>query len=389
MVQAQSLNDELNRLLGGLQCQGLAADTTGALGTICSFTGNSIGVSSGGNAGASPQNFGTSVQNRAERNRIEERVVSETFRKENWGIFFSGRVEALNKDTTKFEDGFNSDVYGMLVGGDYRFTNSSVVIGGAFSWENTDGFFENGGDFVYNVYGPSGNISFEPFESMLLEDDALFVRLEGGYRHKDYKVKRPANHLVFDSTNGDPAFVVDGFASSNTNGDIFSAQARVGYNAPLPGVGPFSSINGSVWGGGNFSNTQIDGYEEKGGTGLDLIYEDQSINSWQSVGGVEISGVIPLSNNVGSVSPYVSAEYIHEFANSQRKINVQLVDDSPTDPTPFAFENQKPERDFVNLGTGIRITLGNGVQGNLDFWAMVGNKQYESYAGTVGLRFPL
>jgi len=222
--------------------------------------------------------------------------------------------------------------------------------------------------------------------------------LEGGYRHKDHKAKRPQNFDI-DSGNNER---INGFSSSNTNADIWLAQFRAGSNISwttdeIEGTfwGPFTSINLNVNGGGNFTNTQIDGFKEKGNTGLELIYEDQSVNSWQGVGTLELSGVIPLhlqsgslNSNIGSITPYIKTEYIHEFANSQRNIHVQLVNDSPTNPTPFAIENQKPERNWVNLGTGIRMLLFK-VQAHLDFLAMVGNSQYESYGGTIGLRFPL
>lgn len=57
--------------------------------------------------------------------------------------------------------------------------------------------------------------------------------------------------------------------------------------------------------------------------------------------------------------------------------------------TKFAFENDNPDRDYVNLGTGLVAVLPNGLQPFVNVRAMVGNTQFNNYAGTFGLRIEM
>ena len=134
----------------------------------------------------------------------------------------------------------------------------------------------------------------------------------------------------------------------------------------------------------NYSNTHIGDYQEQGGTGLELKYGDQYVNSVQSVLGMQ--GTAVVSTGFGVLVPQVNADYIHEFANSQRFINVQLAEDQRANPFQFRFQTDTPVRNYFNLGTGLVAVLPNGLQPFVNFRAMVGNNQFNNYAGTFGLR---
>lgn len=139
--------------------------------------------------------------------------------------------------------------------------------------------------------------------------------------------------------------------------------------------------------GMNYSNTKIGDYGETGSTGVELKYGDQWINSVQSVLGVQ--GSAALSTGLGVLVPQFNADYIHEFANSQRFINVQFTQDLNPTPTRFRFQNDVPVRNYFNLGTGLMMVLPNGWQPFVNFRAMVGNEQFNNYAGMFGLRIEL
>ena len=106
-----------------------------------------------------------------------------------------------------------------------------------------------------------------------------------------------------------------------------------------------------------------------------------------------MQGSTAYSTQVGVIVHQVNADYIHEFANSQRFIHVQFTEDlrgTPafpgTTPTKFTFQNEVPVRNYFNLGTGLLMVLPNGWQPFVNFRAMVGNSQFDNYAGTFGLR---
>jgi len=132
----------------------------------------------------------------------------------------------------------------------------------------------------------------------------------------------------------------------------------------------------------NYTNTEIDGYTEAGASGLELTYEGQSINSFQSVLGVQ--GSMAISTSYGVWVPQVNGNFIHEFENNQRFIKVHFA----VDPLPlqFRFQTEKPVRNWANLGLGTVLVMPNGIQPFVNFRAMVGNDQFNNYEGTFGIR---
>ena len=299
-------------------------------------------------------------------------ATSSQHRLKGFGFFASGLVEALNRDVTTFQDGYNSTILGITAGGDYRF-NRQTVAGIAVSYANTHGDFKNGGDFNNNSLG------FTLFGSYL-PTDQTFVQVVGGYTHDNYLVARNANALVTGVAGG-PDRPLNGIPSSSSNGNILRAGILAGYDHPM---GMFT-VGPRV--GFNYTNTHIGDYSETSGGGLGLRYDDQWVNSVQSVLGVQ--GQAAISTSMGVLVPQANADYIHEFANSQRRITVNFVDDLRASPTKFAFQNDVPVRNYFNLGTGLVMVLPNGWQPFVNFRAMVGNEQFNNYAGTFGLRIEM
>jgi len=137
--------------------------------------------------------------------------------------------------------------------------------------------------------------------------------------------------------------------------------------------------------GVNYTNTYINGYAEAGSSGLELVYSDQSVNSLQSVLGLQ--GSTAISTPYGVWAPQANVDYIHEFANSQRFIETFFAVDTRTAaPFKFKWQTEKPVRNFFNLGIGTVLILPNGFQPFVNFRAMVGNEQFNNYAGTIGIR---
>ncbi|MEO8341222.1 MAG: autotransporter outer membrane beta-barrel domain-containing protein [Nitrospirota bacterium] len=289
------------------------------------------------------------------------------------GFFASGLVESLNRDVTTFQDGYKSNILGITAGADYRFSKK-LVAGLALSYSNTDGDFRTGGNFSTNSYGGLLFASYLP-------TDKTFLQVTGGYTKNNYLVSRLASADTATQVGGTGGSITQGLASSNSNGNVFNLGLMTGYDHPIGRftIGPRAGMN--------YSNTKIGDYGENGNTGVELKYGDQWINSMQSVLGVQ--GSAAFSTGVGVLVPQFNADYIHEFANSQRFINVQFAQDGRDNPTKFRFQNDVPVRNYFNLGTGLLMVLPNGWQPFLNFRAMVGNEQFNNYAGTFGLRIDL
>lgn len=298
-------------------------------------------------------------------------ATSSQSRMKGFGFFASGLVEALNRDVTTFQDGYKSMILGITAGADYRF-NRQTVAGLAVNYANTHGDFKNGGDFNTNTIGM---ILFGSY----LPTDRTFVQVTGGYTRNNYLVSRAAQAFI--PGVGGPDRTLAGTPSSNSNGDVFRASVLSGYDHPIGmfTVGPRVGVT--------YTNTHISEYSETSGGGLGLKFDDQWVNSLQSVLGVQAQAAI--STSMGVLVPQANADYIHEFANSQRHINVSFVEDNRANPLKFAFQNDVPVRNYFNLGTGLIMVLPNGWQPFVNFRALVGNTQFNNYAGTFGLRIEM
>ena len=171
------------------------------------------------------------------------------------------------------------------------------------------------------------------------------MQVTGGYTRNNYLVSRLASADT-SSQSPDPSSPggtsVQGLASSNSNGNVFNLGLMTGYDHPIGRftLGPRAGVT--------YSNTKIGSYGENGSTGVELKYDDQWINSLQSVLGVQ--GSAAFSTGLGVLVPQFNADYIHEFANSQRFINVQFAQDFRATPTKFTFQNDVPVRNYFYLG---------------------------------------
>jgi uncharacterized protein YhjY with autotransporter beta-barrel domain len=428
-ASAQVLNQKVNDLLAG-NCAGLGVSGTdpgfGAnLNALCKFP-PTAGASSTGGGAASVQGSAASILNRVVLQRLyetdeeegQEHIRSSSMKfnpfgsllsgfgrtssvssplyaattavggstatftnssQSRWhglGFFGSGLVESLNRDVTTFQDGYKSNILGITAGADYRFSKR-LVAGLALSYSNTDGDFRNGGNFSTNSYGGTLFAAYLP-------TDRTFMQVTGGYTRNNYLVSRLASADT-SSQSPDPSSPggtsVQGLASSNSNGNVFNLGLMTGYDHPIGRftIGPRAGVT--------YSNTKIGSYGENGSTGVELKYDDQWINSLQSVLGIQ--GSAAFSTGLGVLVPQFNADYIHEFANSQRFINVQFAQDFRATPTKFTFQNDVPVRNYFYLGTGLLMVLPNGWQPFVNFRAMVGNEQFNNYAGMFGLRIEL
>ncbi len=370
-VNAQTLDQAVQAQLD-LDCVGLtgggsAAGLSAELNSICAGSNSSGAGTSSGGATGSAQSLGATVENRRQ-DRLEGKEPGNqaTFNLgKGLGLFMTGNVEALNRDRTTFADGFDSTVLGATVGADYRFTDN-LLFGVAGNYSNRDGDFDGGGDFSTNSYGVLAYGSIMPIP-------AMFLDVSVGYTRHNYLLERPVGYSELGS--GD---TISGRASSNSNGNEFIIRAVAGYDHAIGNftIGPRIGVN--------YSTLTIDDYDEDGGGGLALSYDDQTVHSFQSTVGLQAT--MAINTSYGVWVPQATADFIHEYENDQRFITVQFAGDGRATPTKFTFQNDKPDRNFFNLGIGTVLILSNGIQPFINFRAMAGNNQFDNYAGTIGVR---
>jgi outer membrane autotransporter protein len=138
----------------------------------------------------------------------------------------------------------------------------------------------------------------------------------------------------------------------------------------------------------NYARTKIDPYTETGGTGLELRLDGRTVESFQAV--VAFYGSAAISTKHGVVVPQLNLRYIHEFEDDPTIVNAQFAEDlhGPTAVT-FGYRTNTPDADFFNVEAGVAVMFARGIQFFVNLRTMFGNDNFDSSAGTIGMRFEL
>jgi len=79
------------------------------------------------------------------------------------------------------------------------------------------------------------------------------------------------------------------------------------------------------------------------------------------------------------------AEWEHEFKGGAQFINGSLVADPLR--TPFGAQRNNPDRNYVNLATGVTGTFARGVSAFAHYETVLGRTNVTSHSFTAGVRF--
>lgn len=365
-VAAQGLNDVLGGLLSN-NCAGLPGRPFGPeLTVICQAPGGT-GSSAGGTVGGETR--GGAEDQRQIFRRLRQRqgaASADTGGIQRFSLFASADYQKFDKDTTRFETGFERDTVGGTVGADYLF-RGGLILGAAFSYGHEFGTYDDpGGGFDHDAYGILAYGSVMPITN-------LFVDAVAGYTWKNYSFDRRINFSIPGA-----GFTVAGPTSGDTDGDEFRVGINTGYDFVLDRftVGPRVGVL--------YRETTIDGFRESGRTGLELAYDNQNIQSLVTT--VGLYGSMAISTGVGVIVPQATAEYVHEFLDDQRSVGFRLAQDPFG--ARFLFQTDPPDRDYFNLGVGVAMVLPNGLQPYLNFRELVGYDDRSSHTVNLGLRVP-
>jgi len=406
-ARAQALDDQIARLLSNNCDQlGFTAGTGGQefddnLTGICGIPQTTSGSSSGGGA-ASPQGSALSLRRnlvleRLERAKKKQQGASEPTNgylsfhsvlynastdeadagaapsSKRLDIFGSAGYESLDRNVSRYEDGYDSSVVGGAVGIDYQF-RTNVVAGIVLGFRKHQGAFQGGGDFDMTGIEPTLYASFLP-------SDSTFVQLTVTYSSENSDVVRNAFFEVQQPTEPNPR-IINGPASSSTDASTFSGSVQAGWDRPLGSftIGPRLGLN--------YRDTKVDPYAETGNTGLELRVDERTVKSFQGV--VGFYGSRAFSTRSGVILPQVGLEYVHEFEDDPSIGVAQFVGDlRGTAAVSFAYQSNVPDSDFFNIDIGCAAVLANGIQPFVTLRAMAGNDNFDSYSGTIGVRFEL
>jgi outer membrane autotransporter protein len=365
---AQSFNEAVAAALA-TNCAALGAGPfTPDLARICGVPGTGSGAAGGGMFAIDNRIGGTEEERRILRRLRERREGRRTGAASadpgtgRFSVFGSSEYQAFDKDETRFESGYHSDIAGLTVGADYRFSDA-LTAGAALHYNHEFGDFDGaGGGFDVDTYGPLFYASIRPFEN-------AFIDVTAGYSRKAYEIDRLAFLVITGRAAG-------GRINGNTDGNEWKGGANMGYDFHLGRftVGPRLGVN--------VRHTTIDGFAERGGSGLEVIYDDQERTSVTSVAG--LYGSTAISTGFGVLVPQATVEYLHEFADDQRTLGFRFVGDPGR--TRITFKTDPPDRDYFTVATGAVLALPNGWSPFINYRALVGYTDRSSHTVSLGLR---
>ncbi len=281
------------------------------------------------------------------------------------GLFVTGDYNFGNADATDLEAGFDFDDISITAGGDYRLTDT-VVLGAAGGYSNTEIDFDDdagtldGDGYTLSVYG-----IWNPTPQAGVSTYASFGQV-------DYTSRR---RLAFTDANG----TIDRTAEGDTDADQYEVTGSAYYDfvAGAWTYGPTLHLS--------YLRTEIDGFTEEGAQGLNLTFEDQAAESVQTWLGAAVSRT--FSTGFGVTVLQARAQWIHEFADDSRTVDVRYAADPFTDSPTITLTTEDPDRNRGRIGAGASFVFPGGASGFLDAETIVGHTDVESYTVTAGLRF--
>ncbi len=304
---------------------------------------------------------------------------------EEIGFFISSQFEQAKRDITHFENGYDSILWRLTVGGDYRI-NDQFIAGVAFDYYRQEGDFKNRGVFQTNSYSILGFASIIPFKN-------TYIQLSGGWGRKDYKRTRFASFIDISASTMQSDTIVEGVIKSDYMANEYQAGILVGYDISFKESGIVSPRLGVNW-----TRLIFENYSEQGTktgslfdfiifneTGLELTFYDDAQTFFQTRIGIQ--ALYSFASNFGKLVPRICIDWIHEFENDQRNVEVSFVGDSGGNR--FIFQTDNPDRDWLNICAGLSLFVSEKFLISADYRTMQMHSFFNSHAGMVTLRYHL
>ncbi|WP_404358946.1 autotransporter outer membrane beta-barrel domain-containing protein [Methylotuvimicrobium sp. KM1] len=261
---------------------------------------------------------------------------------ERLGVFVNGNIGFGDRRTTANEAGYNLDTHGGTVGMDYRFTDN-FLMGMAFGYNNATSRYRNNlGDMEADNYTGAVYASF-------YTEDGFFIDGIFSGSHINYTTRRRIQYNVGNNINTN--------AIGDNSGREFNVSMNTGYNFNVSGLTITPQVRV------DYTSSQVDALNERGGLGWALHVDEQDFDSMQTAAGLQLNYAVSLPWAV--IVPMARAEYIHEFKNDQRNIQAFFIQD-PTQ-TRFNIQTDKPDRDYIVMSAGISAQFMHGISAFVNY----------------------
>jgi len=273
------------------------------------------------------------------------------------GGFVKGRIQLGSSDTTTNAAGYDFNTKGLTAGVDYRLSNQ-VVLGGALGYANSKNDYSSSrGDMKSDGTTLSFYGSYYAPQDMYLDWIASYGN--NNYDSTRNLVYSGASTQTQGSTDGRQLGLSVSFGKDMSRGSwLFTPYVRAEY-----------------------VEAKVNGYNESGGSGLALSYDDQTVHSFISAAAARVSKTI--SARSGVYTPGAHLEWEHQYRNDQRMITARFVEDPSA---PFQISTDSPDRNYFNMGLSMAATWPGGRSGFISYEMVLGQSNIRNYTFDFGVR---
>jgi uncharacterized protein YhjY with autotransporter beta-barrel domain len=282
------------------------------------------------------------------------------------GLLLSVQGGETERVSTNNEVGYDSDLEGFVGGLDYRF-NDKLITGIAIGVTSDDAAFDGSDGFL-----ETDSESLLLYTTYLISDNA-YIDAYIGVASLEYSTEREG---TIDGSLGDD-FGLAGKVSADYDGDQTLVGVSTGYDwfRNRFAYGVSAALD--------YSKTEIDSYEEKGGTGLELAFPDQEFESLTLALGV--NGSYTVDMGWGALIPNIRVAAVHEDMNDARSFDARLIVMPDVDTTSLTLETDSPDRDYILSTLGIVLAMNSGAQYFMTYENMSSHDFLETWSLSAGL----
>ncbi|MDO8925493.1 MAG: autotransporter outer membrane beta-barrel domain-containing protein [Sideroxyarcus sp.] len=273
-----------------------------------------------------------------------------------WGFLVTPLYGKGERPETDLENGYKSDLTGLNIGLDYRFSDS-FLLGGII------GHIRDKADFLNSAGSlKTSNITFTLYGTWLPSESSA---VDGylGYGKLNFDSQRK---VVWGTS-------ISGTTSGTTTGNQLMGGISASYQKDIGrfNLSPFINLD--------YIKTSFKGYNETGTTTLEMHYGDRSTTSFTSSLGVRVGA--SYGYEWGTFVPSARLATVREFQNNTQQISNELV---ITPGVNFSVATDAPDRNYLNIGFGVSAALDSGTQLFLDYEKRTQDKLLNSWAVSLG-----
>jgi outer membrane lipase/esterase len=178
----------------------------------------------------------------------------------------------------------------------------------------------------------------------------------------------------------DGAGLVDLDATGETSGMTYSAGVSGGRDFLFGGFTLSPTL------GVFYVDATIDGFTERGAGGLNMIYDEQSFQSF--TGNLGFRATYAWNVSWGVLLPHLRLDYIREFKNDVDVFGVRFAADPNAASTPaILVATDNPDESYWRLATGFSAQFVHGISGYVEYQRLESFEFISFQDVSMGLRF--